>query len=279
MNKLFLISLTLLVANSALVAQQVRPRLAKTDATSTEQSQPTARFTEFSQAPKTKLSDQQPQRYYPSSDIERDSHVGAFVRRTAYVSMTVSYPNTGASANAEPVKAISVQSTAPAIRTAASALTRLNAGWKSSRLRGMSTGNVVVDRYLVESSERYRIDPLLIYSQMHQESGFKPQAISHKGARGLMQLMPATARRMGVADINDPQQNIEGGVKYMRLLLDMFAGDLKLALAGYNAGEGAVVRYGYQIPPYRETQDYVRRISARYRAIARPQATPELTVE
>ena len=81
--------------------------------------------------------------------------------------------------------------------------------------------------------------------------------------------MPATARRMGVSDIYDPQQNIEGGVKYMRLLLDMF-GDVNLALAGYNAGEGAVIKYGYQIPPYNETQDYVRRISARYRAIGVP---------
>ena len=82
-------------------------------------------------------------------------------------------------------------------------------------------------------------------------------------------IMPATARRMGVTDIYDPQQNIEGGVKYMRLLLDMF-GDVNLALAGYNAGEGAVIKYGYQIPPYNETQDYVRRISARYRAIGTP---------
>ena len=103
---------------------------------------------------------------------------------------------------------------------------------------------------------------------MNQESAFKRYAKSHKGASGLMQLMPATARRLGVTDIYDRKQNIEGGVKYMRMLLNMFSGDLNLALAGYNAGEGAVMKYGYQIPPYRETQDYVRRISARYRAIS-----------
>jgi membrane-bound lytic murein transglycosylase MltF len=82
--------------------------------------------------------------------------------------------------------------------------------------------------------------------------------------------MPATARRLGVTNIYDPKQNIEGGVKYMRMLLDMFGGDVKLALAGYNAGEGAVMKYGYQIPPYNETREYVRRISARYGAISNP---------
>ncbi len=85
-----------------------------------------------------------------------------------------------------------------------------------------------------------------------------------------MQLMPATARRLGVTDIYNPKQNIEGGIKYMRILLDMFGGDVALALAGYNAGEGAVLKYGRRIPPYRETQEYVRRISARYNSIINP---------
>jgi soluble lytic murein transglycosylase-like protein len=140
----------------------------------------------------------------------------------------------------------------------------------NTRLRGHSTGNAEFDGYILDSSTRYGIDPLLIYAQMGQESSYKKRALSVKGASGLMQLMPATARRMGVANIYDPKQNIEGGVKYMRLLLNMFDGDLKLALAGYNAGEGAVIKYGYEIPPYNETQDYVRRISARYRSIAGP---------
>ncbi len=133
-----------------------------------------------------------------------------------------------------------------------------------------TTGDDTVDSYITDSCVRYGIDPLLIYSQMHQESSFKLKATSYKGARGLMQLMPGTAIRFGVTDIYNPKQNIEGGVKYMRWLLDKFGGDVGLALAGYNAGEGAVMKYGNQIPPYRETQEYVRRISARYASITNP---------
>ena len=140
-----------------------------------------------------------------------------------------------------------------------------------TQLKGFTTGDVLVDSYIIDSSRRYGIDPLLIYSQMHQESTFKSRAISPKGARGLMQLMPETARRFGVENIFDVKQNIEGGVRYMRWLLDTFNGDLNLALAGYNAGEGAVMKYGWQIPPYRETQEYVRRISGRYNMISDPQ--------
>ena len=105
---------------------------------------------------------------------------------------------------------------------------------------------------------------------MHQESSFKLKATSYKGASGLMQLMPATARRFGVTEIYNPRQNIEAGVKYMRWLLDTFNQDVVLALAGYNAGEGAVMKYGWRVPPYRETQEYVRRITARYNAISNP---------
>ena len=138
----------------------------------------------------------------------------------------------------------------------------------ASSMHGFTTGDVTIDSYIVDSSRRYGMDPLLIYSQMHQESSFKLKATSNKGASGLMQLMPATARRLGVTNINDPTQNIEGGVKYMRILLDMFGQDVNLALAGYNAGEGAVMKFGMRIPPYNETQEYVRRISTRYASIA-----------
>ena len=133
-----------------------------------------------------------------------------------------------------------------------------------------TTGDKKIDSYILDSSKRYYIDPLLIYAQMHQESSFKTKATSYKGASGLMQLMPATARRLGVTDIYNPKQNIEGGIKYMRWLLDMFNGDVVLALAGYNAGEGAVMKYRNQVPPYRETQEYVRRISERYNSIINP---------
>ena len=139
-------------------------------------------------------------------------------------------------------------------------------------LGGFTTGNADVDSYIVESGKRNSVDPLLLYSIMHQESSFKTRAMSYKGARGLMQLMPPTAARFGVSNIWDPKQNIEGGARYMRFLLDMFAGDVRLALAGYNAGEGAVLKYGYSVPPYSETQEYVRRIGRRYSLIRDPGA-------
>ncbi len=140
----------------------------------------------------------------------------------------------------------------------------------SSALSGFTTGNSTVDGLIVESGKRNSVDPLLLYSIMHQESTFKQRALSPKGASGLMQLMPGTARRFGVSKIWDPQQNIEGGARYVRFLLDQFAGDVPLTLAGYNAGEGAVMKYGNRIPPYRETQEYVRRISKRYNLIRDP---------
>lgn len=126
------------------------------------------------------------------------------------------------------------------------------------------TGNNSVDEMVTQSAQRYNVDSRLVYAVMQQESGFNPRATSYKGARGLMQLMPATASRFGVTDIYDPAQNIDAGVRYLRFLLDTFQGDVELALAGYNAGENAVIRYGNRIPPYRETQDYVRKISAHY---------------
>ena len=139
-------------------------------------------------------------------------------------------------------------------------------------LGGFTTGNSDIDGFIVESGKRNAVDPLLLYSIMHQESTFKPEAISPKGARGLMQLMPPTASRFGVTNIWDPKQNIEGGARYMRFLLDLFSGDVRLALAGYNAGEGAVMKYGNQVPPYSETREYVRRIGNRYSMIRDPQA-------
>ncbi|HEX5707909.1 MAG TPA: lytic transglycosylase domain-containing protein [Pyrinomonadaceae bacterium] len=138
-------------------------------------------------------------------------------------------------------------------------------------LDGFSTGSRLVDSLIVESGQRHGVDPVLLYAIMHQESSFKQRAMSHKGARGYMQLMPATARRFGVTDIYDPRQNIDAGAKYVRWLLNFFGGDVRLALAGYNAGEGAVLKYGRRIPPYSETQDYVRRIFRRYSLMRDPQ--------
>jgi Transglycosylase SLT domain len=155
-------------------------------------------------------------------------------------------------------------------------LNKMSAG---SSMSGFTTGNDTIDAYIVNSSLKYNVDPLLIYSQMHQESSFKSRAISNKGASGLMQLMPATARRFGVTNIFDQQQNIDAGIKYMRWLLDTFNQDVSLALAGYNAGEGAVMKYGYTIPPYNETQEYVRRISNRYNSIRNPNSVMKMPVK
>jgi hypothetical protein len=141
----------------------------------------------------------------------------------------------------------------------------------SKSLDGFTTGDPRIDSFIVESGVRNGVDPVLIYALMHQESSFKRGAVSPKGARGLMQLMPGTAARFGVTNMFDPQQNIEGGTRYLRFLLDAFQGDIALTLAGYNAGEGAVLKYGRRVPPYRETQEYVRRITERYALMRDPE--------
>ena len=105
-----------------------------------------------------------------------------------------------------------------------------------------------------------RLRPALIHAVVRAESAYRPDAVSHKGAVGLMQLMPGTAERYGVSDRHDPAQNLSGGARYLRDLLEMFDNDLQLALAAYNAGENAVIRYGNKIPPYNETQGYVRKV-------------------
>jgi len=103
----------------------------------------------------------------------------------------------------------------------------------------------------------------LVRAVIQVESGYEPRAVSSKGALGLMQLMPTTAARLGVSKPFDPEQNIKGGTKYLRQLMDQFDGSEELALAAYNAGPGAVNRYGNTVPPYRETRDYVRKVKTR----------------
>ena len=116
---------------------------------------------------------------------------------------------------------------------------------------------------LVEQSARaHNVDPLLVHSMIKVESNYDPQAVSVKGAQGLMQLAPATARMLGVSDSFDPEQNIEAGVKYLKYLQGVYKDD-RLALAAYNAGPGAVEKYK-QIPPYQETRDYVERVGKHY---------------
>lgn len=138
----------------------------------------------------------------------------------------------------------------------------------SAEIRGM----------IDSTAKRHGVDPALIHSVIRVESNYQQKAISPKGAQGLMQLIPATAQRYGVANPFDPVQNLEGGVRYLKYLTERFDGDLRLALAAYNAGEGAVDRHG-GIPPYPETQQYVTKVTREMRARgisvpALPQASP-----
>jgi hypothetical protein len=132
-------------------------------------------------------------------------------------------------------------------------------------------------REIREAAARYGVEEGLIKAVIRVESGFNSRAVSPKGARGLMQLMPGTASMLGVRDSFDPRQNIDGGVRHLRGLIDRFGSDLKLALAAYNAGEQAVMNHR-GIPPYRETRDYVTRILGLFApapAEASPAAAPE----
>ena len=126
------------------------------------------------------------------------------------------------------------------------------------------TGDTRIARAVEESARQHELDPLLVHSVIQAESNYNALAISPKGAQGLMQLMPSTARRFGVRNSFNFAENIEGGVRYLRYLLTLF-GDQKLAVAAYNAGEEAVIRHG-GVPPYAETQNYVRVVSKNYTA-------------
>lgn len=117
----------------------------------------------------------------------------------------------------------------------------------------------IIEKY----ANQYNLDPLLVRSMIATESGFNPKAVSTKGARGLMQLMPATASRLGVRNVFDPEENIRGGTRHMRSLLDTFNNNLDLSLAAYNAGENLVQRVG-RIPNIKETHDYVRSVTKKY---------------
>lgn len=178
---------------------------------------------------------------------------------TAATQKTQGAPQKNAAAKSPAAGAPSVvQATQPIVLPAAAVI--------SARDGRVTTGNPKYDELIAASAARNGVDPDLITAVMRQESGFHQNARSYKGATGLMQLMPGTAARFGVTNIFDPAQNIEGGTRYLRFLLDSFNGDVDLALAGYNAGEHAVMNSGYKIPRYRETQNYVRSISARYDA-------------
>lgn len=135
---------------------------------------------------------------------------------------------------------------------------------------GPPPGRAALEALVVRAAQAQRLDPALVRAVVQAESGFNPRAVSPAGAKGLMQLMDSTAQALGVRDPFDPVQNVAGGTRYLRQMLDLF-GDERLALAAYNAGPGAVQRYG-GVPPYAETQRYVATVLAlreRYRAVGR----------
>jgi len=137
------------------------------------------------------------------------------------------------------------------------------------RMADWTSGNSNIDQLIHQNANRVGLDPYLVFLVIEQESHFHVRAMSPKGARGLMQLMPGTARRLGVKRPFDAAENIKGGTQYLKELMDMFRGNVNLVLASYNAGEGAVLKYGRTVPPYRETRDYVNKISKRYGLAAR----------
>lgn len=131
--------------------------------------------------------------------------------------------------------------------------------------RGWSTGRPGLDNIIRMNGNKYNVDPYLIFLVMEQESHFNTHAVSPKGARGLMQLMPGTGARFGVRRPHDAAQNVAGGTRYLRELLNRFNNRVDLVLASYNAGEGAVLKFGHKVPPYAETRNYVKKISKRYK--------------
>jgi soluble lytic murein transglycosylase-like protein len=136
-----------------------------------------------------------------------------------------------------------------------------------------TSGSQSIDRLIFDAGAREGVDPRFIHAVIWQESKYKTDAESHAGAVGLMQLMPAAAERFGCADRTDPEANIAAGTKYLKWLLKRFDGNVELALAGYNAGEGSVDKYD-GIPPYKETKNYVKIISARYGKTYHPVLPP-----
>ena len=155
---------------------------------------------------------------------------------------------------------------------------RLDSGFRihDSASRGncpaLGSGGTGLACLIQQAADRRQLDPDLIHAIVNVESGCDPRALSPKGAMGLMQLVPATARRFGVEDPFDPKQNIEGGTSYLKYLLALFDGDLGLSLAAYNAGENLVLRRG-GIPPFPETRDYVRKVRSLYPFVSASQSS------
>ena len=166
-----------------------------------------------------------------------------------------------ASVNSDPSRKILASTS----RVAMAAATRSSAPAASAPVAGKTavSGSQDIDAMIVQAAAQHQMDPDLIRAIIRVESNFDPYAVSRAGARGLMQLIPSTAQRFGVANPFDPRSNLDGGIRYLKHLLGMYEGNLQLTLAAYNAGENSVARFR-GVPAYRETQNYIRKIGALY---------------
>lgn len=156
-----------------------------------------------------------------------------------------------------------------AARSAASEVHTYLDGRQTHQIFNRAFTQQEIDAAINEAAARHNVDPSLVRSVVKVESNFNPNAVSRKGAMGLMQLMPATARSLNVSNPFDPQQNVDAGVRHLRKLLDSYGGNVRLSLAAYNAGSGAVARSA-GVPHFRETQNYVRRITNLYNGGSEP---------
>ena len=198
--------------------------------------------------------------------------VEAVIARVSELQQLIGGANTPPSASSTAFSSQLASASAPAMTPAATATA-------STSL--MSTGaselpaDVPYGAEITAAAKKYGLDPALLAGLVKQESGFDPNAGSPAGARGLTQLMPGTAAGLGVTNVLDPAQSLDGGAKYLRQQLDAFGGDVARALAAYNAGPGAVQRYG-GVPPYAETQNYVRAVQANAAAYRAASPTPSI---
>lgn len=198
------------------------------------------------------------------------SRSSVLVRRDPRTKKLITVPAPPDPAETQAAPAEAAPQTAPAMRDQGTASAQEPAGAQKQQPAEEPQGRASVvptnvDEIISDTAERHAVDPDLVRAIVKVESNFNPAAISRKGAMGLMQLVPQTARRFGVSNIFDPGENVDGGVRYLKHLLSLYNGNLRLSLAAYNAGEKAVDRHN-GVPPYPETRQYVHRISSLYRS-------------
>ena len=211
-----------------------------------------------------------------ASERKRGSRHSVLVRRDPYTNQLVTVP-----APTEPLKSSAPANAMPEQTGPAGSPTAEDSQDGTSAVDSVPGPSIStpadLEELIVSAAEQHAVDPNLVRAIVKVESNFNPSAISRKGAMGLMQLMPGTARRLGVRNPFDPEENLDGGVRYLKHLLGLYGGNLALSLAAYNAGEKAVERYR-GVPPYPETQRYIRKVSSLYGSRHMGQPQPQRAV-